>query len=60
MKTILALFIATMATSVALASGNLNVNFATSEAKETVVEISNAQVSEFEIEVKDVYGTELY
>lgn len=60
MKTILVIIIATLVTNVAIASGNLKVNFATSATEETVVEISNTQLSDFEIEVKDVYGTELY
>jgi len=46
--------------NVASASGNLKVNFESSNADLTVVKISNAQMSNFEIEVTDAEGRDLY
>lgn len=59
-KNLLAVFIAVFAFNVVLASGNLKVNVVSNEADLTVVEISNFKMSNFEIEVTDEYGENLY
>ena len=61
MKTLFAVIIGLFVTNAAIASGNLKVNLASNEAELTVVEISNAnKISEFEIQLIDAYGEELY
>jgi hypothetical protein len=60
MKSIFALMIAALVANVATASGNLKVSFASNDAKLTEVEISNTQMTTFEIEVMDEMGNSLY
>lgn len=59
LKNIFALMIAILATNAAMASG-LRVNVLENDADLTVVEISNNKMSNFEIEVSNAYGEELY
>ena len=60
MKRIFALMIAVLTANAVAASGNLKVNFASVDAKSTAVEISNARLSNFEVEVTDDRGNSLY
>jgi len=60
MKTVMVFLVATLVAGGAMASGNLKVNFASSNADVTAVEISNVAVSAYEIEISDEYGDELY
>lgn len=61
-RTIFMVIIAALTAIVATASGggNLTVSFASGNADFTEVEISNSEMSNFEIEVKDSYGYNLY
>ncbi|WP_340111580.1 T9SS type A sorting domain-containing protein [Maribellus mangrovi] len=60
MKTLLTGIFAMLITSVALASGNLKVNLATNDSELAVVEISNAEMVNYEIELFDEVGNKLY
>ena len=60
MKTVVLFLVATLMAGGAMASGNLKVNFASNDADVTVVEITNAKLSDYEIEISDEYGYELY
>lgn len=60
MKTVLVFLVTTLMAGGAMASGNLKVNFASNDADVTAVEISNAKLSSYEIEITDEYGFELY
>ena len=59
-RTFLVLFVATLFVNAAIASGNLKVNFASNEKDLTVVEISDAKLNSYHIEVADMYGEKLY
>ena len=52
--------IATLAASVAMASGNLKVNLASNDSEAALVEISNAKMVNYEIELTDEVGNQLY
>ncbi|WP_347838961.1 hypothetical protein [uncultured Draconibacterium sp.] len=63
MKTIgtfITIILLIFAVNIVSASGNLKVNFASSDADLTVVEISNSNFSTIEIEVTDDAGRDLY
>jgi predicted ATP-grasp superfamily ATP-dependent carboligase len=59
-KTTLVVLIVSIFGNLAFASGNLNVNFKKASADLTEVEISNTKVSNFEIELRDEFGDQLY
>ncbi len=56
MKTVLAIIVAGLVGSSAMASGNLKVNIASGSKELAEVTISNVTMSTFEIDVKDVNG----
>lgn len=60
MKTILFGMIAILGAGVAMASGNLKVNLASNDAELAVVEITNTNMSNYEIELSDEFGNQLY
>ncbi len=60
MKTILAVVIAGLIGSSAMASGNLRVNIAEGSKNLAEVEIFNVKMSTFEIDVKDAYGETIF
>ena len=62
LKAIFATLIAVFTVSAVSASGGLNVNVSDSEtnADVTVVDISTATMSTFEIEIMDIYGDNIY
>ena len=63
MKTVKKLFLGIFAiffASVALASGNLQVNLLTNETKLVIVEISTSKMVNYEIKLVDEYGDNLY
>lgn len=60
MKTVLALLIMVVALPAAMATGNLKVNIASTEADVAMVEISNLAESTFEINVRDEYGDVIF
>ena len=60
MKTTFLVMIATLAASVAMASGNLKVNLASNDSEAALVEISNAKMVNYEIELTDEVGNQLY
>ncbi|WP_321368923.1 hypothetical protein [uncultured Draconibacterium sp.] len=60
MKTLFVAIFAMLVASVATASGNLRVNMASGENDATLVEISNTDMVNFEIELKDEYGNSIY
>jgi len=60
MKTTFLVMIATLAASVAMASGNLKVNLASNDSEAALVEISNAKMVNYEIELIDEVGNQLY
>ena len=63
MKTIRILvlvLVASFATSYAMASGGLRVDFSNSENNATLVEMSNVVNTHFEINLKDSYGNRIY
>mgnify|MGYP000318433745 FL=1 len=59
-KTIFLVMIATLAASVAMASGNLKVNLASNDSEAALVEISNTKMVNYEIELIDEVGNQLY
>mgnify|MGYP000041243717 CR=1 FL=1 len=60
MKNFAVLLVLVMLANVALASGNLKVNLLENDVDYAVMEISNADMSLVEIDVKNAYGDELY
>jgi hypothetical protein len=60
MKTTFLVMIATLAASVVMASGNLKVNLASNDSESALVEISNSKMVNYEIELIDEVGNELY
>lgn len=60
MKTLFVGICAMLITSVAMASGNLKVNMADSESESTVMKISNSELVNYEIELQDAWGTQIY
>ncbi|WP_319499913.1 hypothetical protein [uncultured Draconibacterium sp.] len=60
MKTLFVGIFAMLITSVAMASGNLKVNMADSESDATVMKISNSEMVNYEIELHDAWGNQIY
>ncbi|QIA06852.1 hypothetical protein [Draconibacterium halophilum] len=60
MKTLFVGIFAMLITSVAMASGNLKVNMTDNESETTVMEITNAEVVNYEIELTDAWGNKIY
>ena len=60
MKTTFLVMIATLAASVVMASGNLKVNLVSNDSQAALVEISNAKMVNYEIELTDEFGNQLY
>lgn len=59
-KLLVVLVVVGFANQVWAGSGNLKVNFASNEADFAVVEISSSKMSNFEIDVRNSYGDNLY
>jgi hypothetical protein len=59
-KTIFLALIAIFATNYVMASGGLKVDFSDSENNATLVEMSTAEITHFEIKLSDKYGDKIY